>query len=171
MMQLGLARASVIAPRSAQLLLPLKRKVGVCKAAYDEQRAQDSVLLIRASSSVSEEDAGGNFGPALCNIVLGSVLLGERLNGEGLVHALELHNDAMHPLLMFSVAALVAAAAWPSKNKSPADGVGLVKRYASRVSYLGLAGTILAEMYTGKVGFEGWSIYTAFQIGFGCVFG
>ena len=102
------------------------------------------------SNDVEEEY---QFGGALATMVLGAALLSERLNGKGLIASLELEHHEMHPLLVFAVISLSVAALWPSKGKK-AEGVmnfGRLARAAiTRMAYLGLAGSIAAEMYTGR---------------------
>lgn len=148
---LALKGTSALLPLRSTQAKCLRRTAHVCRATYEEPQQvplyQSNV--VRASA---QQEGNGNFGGALCTLVLGSVLLGERLNGEGLVHALELHNDAMHPVLMATVAGLLLAAVWPARKTVQAvSGAGRIQKIASRIAYLGLAGTIAAEMWTGKV--------------------
>ena len=82
-----------------------------------------------------------------------AALLSERLNGMGVVQQLELHDDMMHPILLASVAGLVVAAVWPGEDAPPgAPLLSILRRAAGRLSFIGLAGTLAAEMWTGKVG-------------------
>jgi hypothetical protein len=82
---------------------------------------------------------------------LQATLLSERLNGMGIVQNLELHNDRMHPLLISVVAALLTAAVLPSKPRTEAnDLTDTLRGAAGRIAYVGLAGTIVAEMFTGS---------------------
>jgi hypothetical protein len=71
----------------------------------------------------------------------------------GVVQQLELHDDMMHPILLASVAGLVVAAVWPGEDAPPgAPLLSILRRAAGRLSFIGLAGTLAAEMWTGKVG-------------------
>lgn len=132
-----------------------------------------------SSSVASQRKEEYEFGGALATMVLGAALLSERLNGKGIIASLELeHHDMMHPILLFSVISLVAAALWPSQrsleeatggmmstvNSANENGGSLMKKgeerwvvigktargMMSRIAYLGLAGSIAAEMYTGR---------------------
>lgn len=97
------------------------------------------------------ETTSQHFGGALTTLVFGAVLLSERLNGIGIVQNLELHNKGFHPVLLGSILGLMCAAAWPEKNErlNPSKMVRMQMAFA-RIAYLGLAGTIAAEIYTGK---------------------
>ena len=87
----------------------------------------------------------------MTTFVFGAALLSERLNGEGIVQNLELHGSGFHPLLLASVAGLLAAAAWPEKREMGNPSVLVrLQMAAARVAYLGLAGSIAAELFTGK---------------------
>jgi hypothetical protein len=97
------------------------------------------------------ETTSQHFGGALTTLVFGAVLLSERLNGIGIVQNLELHNKGFHPVLLGSILGLMCAAAWPEKNErlNPSKMVRMQMAFA-RIAYLGLAGAIAAEIYTGK---------------------
>jgi hypothetical protein len=98
------------------------------------------------------ETTSQHFGGALTTLVFGAVLLSERLNGMGIVQNLELHNQGFHPVLLGSIVGLMCAAAWPEKNErlnNPSKMVRMQMAFA-RIAYLGLAGAIAAEIYTGK---------------------
>jgi hypothetical protein len=92
-----------------------------------------------------------HFGGALTTLLFGAVLLSERLNGVGIVQALELQNKGFHPVLLGSILILMAAAAWPEKReRGNPSTIVVIQMAAARVAYLGLAGTIAAEIFTGK---------------------
>ena len=97
------------------------------------------------------ETTSQHFGGALTTLDFGAVLLSERLNGIGMVQNLELHNKGFHPVLLGSILGLMCAAAWPEKNErlNPSKMVRMQMAFA-RIAYLGLAGAIAAEIYTGK---------------------
>lgn len=102
-----------------------------------------------ASDDASEDQVG--FAKSLAVLGLGAALLSERLNGMGVVQQLELHDDMMHPILLASVAGLVVAAVWPGDDAPPgAPLLSILRRAAGRLSFIGLAGTLAAEMWTGK---------------------
>lgn len=91
-----------------------------------------------------------HFGGALATLVFGAALLSERLNGVGIVQNLELHNKGFHPVLLFSIALLLCAAAWPEKREWGSPGLlARIQMAGARVAYLGLAAAIAAEMVTG----------------------
>ena len=91
-----------------------------------------------------------HFGGALTTLVFGAILLSERLNGVGIVQNLELHNKGFHPVLLFSIAALLCAAAWPERREWGNPGLlARIQMAGARVAYLGLAAAIAAEMVTG----------------------
>ena len=101
------------------------------------------------------ETSPQHFGGALTTLVLGASLLSERLNGVGIVQNLELHNHGFHPVLLASVFMLLCAAAWPEKRERNDAGLNpsvvvRVQMAGARIAYLGLAGAIAAEMFTGK---------------------
>lgn len=92
-----------------------------------------------------------HFGGALTTLLFGAVLLSERLNGVGIVQALELQNKGFHPFLLGSILVLMVAAAWPEeRERGNPPTIVRVQMAAARVAYLGLAGTIAAEIFTGK---------------------
>jgi len=97
------------------------------------------------------ETTSTHFGGALITLVFGAALLSERLNGIGIVQNLELHNEGFHPVLLGSILGLMCAAAWPEKNErlNPSKMVRMQMAFA-RIAYLGFAGAIAAEIYTGK---------------------
>jgi hypothetical protein len=98
------------------------------------------------------ETTSTHFGGALITLVFGAALLSERLNGIGIVQNLELHNEGFHPVLLASILGLMCASAWPEKNErlnNPSKIVRMQMAFA-RIAYLGLAGAIAAEIYTGK---------------------
>ena len=91
-----------------------------------------------------------HFGGALATLVFGASLLSERLNGVGIVQNLELHNKGFHPVLLFSIAVLLCAAAWPEEREWENPGLlARIQMAGARVAYLGLAAAIAAEMVTG----------------------
>lgn len=92
-----------------------------------------------------------HFGGALTTLIFGAALLSERLNGVGIVQNLELHNKGFHPVLLASIVVLLCASAWPEKQESnnPTFLVR-IQMAGARIAYLGLAGAIAAEMFTGK---------------------
>jgi hypothetical protein len=91
-----------------------------------------------------------HFGGALATLVFGAALLSERLNGVGIVQNLELHNKGFHPVLLFSIAMLLCAAAWPEKREwGNPSLLTRIQMAGARVAYLGLAAAIAAEMVTG----------------------
>lgn len=92
-----------------------------------------------------------HFGGALTTLVFGAALLSERLNGVGIVQNLELHNKGFHPVLLSAIMILLVASAWPEKRewKNPTLLVR-IQMAGARFAYLGLAGSIAAEMVTGR---------------------
>ena len=97
------------------------------------------------------ESTPQHFGGALTTLIFGASLLSERLNGVGIVQNLELHNKGFHPLLLGAIVLLMCASAWPEKRElqNPTKLVR-VQMAGARVAYLGLAGAIAAEIFTGK---------------------
>lgn len=92
-----------------------------------------------------------HFGGALATLVFGAALLSERLNGIGIVQNLELHNEGFHPVLLGSILLLLAASAWPEQRENQNPSVMVrIQMAGARIAYMGLAGAIAAEMYTGK---------------------
>lgn len=92
-----------------------------------------------------------HFGGALTTLIFGAALLSERLNGVGIVQNLELHNKGFHPVLLASIVVLLCASAWPEKQERNNPSVLVrIQMAGARVAYLGLAGAIAAEMFTGK---------------------
>lgn len=127
-------------------------------------RALDELLLSRSAQGTQSEKKAASkirrgsrtettqqhFGGALATLVFGAALLSERLNGVGIVQNLELHNKGFHPVLLFSIALLLCAAAWPEKREWGNPGLlARIQMAGARVAYLGLAGAIAAEMVTG----------------------
>lgn len=85
---------------------------------------------------------------------LQATLLSERLNGVGVVRQLELSFAGMDGVIAFTIASLVIAGLKPSKKlvgAPPEDPIESVQTIAGRLSFLGLAGTLAAEIITGKV--------------------
>jgi hypothetical protein len=92
----------------------------------------------------------------------GAVLLGERITGRGVVQQLEMSATniplwEMEPLLGVIVLAFTAAAIWPprfsssyAEQKSDPTWIDRVQHLSGRAACLGLAGTITAEVATGK---------------------
>jgi len=106
----------------------------------------------KRSSDGGIETTPQHFGGALATLIFGAALLSERLNGIGIVQNLELHNEGLHPVLLGSIALLMAAAAWPEARENSSPGLIVRLQMAgARIAYLGLAGSIAAEMFTGKV--------------------
>jgi hypothetical protein len=106
------------------------------------------------ATAEDDEAASSSLGGAIATLVFGAALLSERLNGIGIVQNLELHDKGAHPLLVGSIAGLLLAAAWPDQREAPqqpnAGFVAQLQKSVSRLAYVGLAGAIAAEMYTGK---------------------
>lgn len=112
------------------------------------QVKQSSTSKIRRAPRT--ETTQQHFGGALATLVFGAALLSERLNGVGIVQNLELHNKGFHPVLLFSIALLLCAAAWPEKREWKDPGLlARIQMAGARVAYLGLAAAIAAEMVTG----------------------
>lgn len=94
----------------------------------------------------------------------GAVLLGERVTGRGVVQQLEMSATniplwEMEPLLAGIVLAFTAAAVWPPRFSSSyaeqqrgaePTWIDKVQHLSGRAACLGLAGTITAEVATGK---------------------
>lgn len=110
-----------------------------------------SVSSKKVMSAPKTEVTSQHFGGALTTLVFGAALLSERLNGVGIVQNLELHNKGFHPVLLSSIAMLLVASAWPEKRewKNPTLLVR-IQMAGARFAYLGLAGSIAAEMVTGR---------------------
>ncbi|KAG7670046.1 hypothetical protein Ndes2526B_g06420 [Nannochloris sp. 'desiccata'] len=111
-----------------------------------------SVTTTQHRRQPTVETTSTHFGGALITLVFGAALLSERLNGIGIVQNLELHNEGFHPVLLGSILGLMCASAWPEKNErlnNPSKMVRMQMAFA-RIAYLGLAGAIAAEIYTGK---------------------
>jgi len=129
------------------------------KDALKNDRGNESLELARSRRRYNRErlqeqeyeSTPQHFGGALTTLLFGAVLLSERLNGVGIVQSLELQNQGFHPLLLASILALMVASAWPEERerKNPSILVR-IQMAAARVAYLGLAGAIAAEMFTGK---------------------
>lgn len=93
--------------------------------------------------------------------ILQAVLLGERVTGNGAVQQLEISATGVplweiEPVLGVIVLALCLAAVWPSTVKveegKPKPGfLERIQNVSGRFACLGLAGTITAEVVTGKV--------------------
>lgn len=93
-------------------------------------------------------------------MILGAVLLGERVTGNGAVQQLEISATGVplweiEPVLGVIVLALCLAAVWPSTVKveegKPKPGfLERIQNVSGRFACLGLAGTITAEVVTGK---------------------
>jgi hypothetical protein len=85
-----------------------------------------------------------------------ATLLSERLNGVGVVEQLELWNKGLDPVILFTIGSLVVAGLMPRRPPHEAGtqeaAVFDVQNFAGRLSFLGLAATLGAEMVTGKVG-------------------
>lgn len=130
-------------PTEAQKIVHGNQSVGVTRSRrrYNRGKWQEQEY----------ENAPQHFGGALTTLLFGAVLLSERLNGIGIVQALELQNQGFHPLLLASILALMVAAAWPEERERKNPSVLVrIQMAAARVAYLGLAGAIAAEMFTGK---------------------
>ena len=113
-----------------------------------DQIKQSSTSKIRRAPRT--ETTQQHFGGALATLVFGAALLSERLNGVGIVQNLELHNKGFHPVLLFSIATLLCAAAWPERREWENPGLlARIQMAGARVAYLGLAAAIAAEMVTG----------------------
>lgn len=159
----------MLAIRCAPLLsaTPRSARNGVRRRSYPEQgqfSSQRELYIfngkreeISSATAEDEEEAtsSASLGGAIATLVFGAALLSERLNGIGIVQNLELHDKGAHPLLIGSIAGLLLAAAWPDRRdeqQRPANGgfVSQLQKSVSRLAYVGLAGAIAAEMYTGK---------------------
>lgn len=141
--------SSSSSPTSVSLPSPQSRIIGTSIAGP----ARFAAIKRKLSSAPRDDGApdGYHFGGALTTLIFGAVLLSERLNGVGIVENLELHNQGFHPVLLASVALLLCASAWPEKRErgNPSFLVRL-QMAGARIAYLGLAGAIAAEMFTGK---------------------
>lgn len=102
----------------------------------------------------------GKFLGRLAVLILGAVLLSERVTGKGAVQQLEISAVGVplweiEPVLGIIVLALTVAALWPSflKQDQAQTKVGFlerIQRLSGRFACLGLASTITAEVVTGK---------------------
>jgi hypothetical protein len=101
-------------------------------------------------AAAKEEEDTIHFGGALATILMGAVLLSERLNGKGIIANLEIQHHEMHPILVGSVIALTATGFWPNKHKISGGVTSFVRALAARAACLGLAASIAAEMVTGR---------------------
>ncbi|KAL3153944.1 hypothetical protein ABBQ32_013505 [Trebouxia sp. C0010 RCD-2024] len=104
--------------------------------------------------------SGEKFLGRLAVLILGAVLLGERITGNGAVQQLEISATGVplweiEPVLGIVVLALCVSAVWPSTVKveegKPKPGfLERIQNVSGRFACLGLASTITAEVVTGK---------------------
>lgn len=103
----------------------------------------------------------GKFLGRLAVLILGAVLLSERITGKGAVQQLEISATGVplweiEPVLGVVVLALSAAALWPNSRKSRTDRQNKlaffqrIQNLSGRFACLGLASAITAEVITGK---------------------